>query len=452
MSLSQHCRGELARFLFVVALPSALQLACAARTAEVRPPSRPADATLRVLNRTSEGVKLETDERPLGEVAAGGEQLFPGLPPGTLNLRGFSAGGGLEFRRDLLTLEPGETFTWILREEVSLSGRAARGGEDAVIVVENETRWPVEVALDGDVLGVTEAAGRARFEGIAPGAHRLEARATDPSTQISFRGEYPVLKPGEVFIWRLRDGGADPTAGILPAPGTGRLRVENPHGEPLVVSANGTALGTVEPREVRIFEDLPAGRVLLVARSGDDGTRFPGPSARIDPGRVTTWRIGPPEGALTSDVTEGAAPETVIVGETAESAPASAAGAGPGRESEAAVAGGPDVSPPASEPLPGDVATGAGEPAYPEARAPAADAPPAANRVFIVENRTTQDLEVFLDGESAGAVGAGMTERFTPLPALRFVPSAATASGTRRFEHPPVDLTSQETFTWIIEP
>jgi hypothetical protein len=70
----------------------------------------------------------------------------------------------------------------------------------------------------------------------------------------------------------------------------------------------------------------------------------------------------------------------------------------------------------------------------------------------VVENHTTQDLEILFDGESVGAVGAGMTRSFTELPGLRFTPTAVSANGARRYEHPEVDLGSQGSFSWIIEP
>ena len=45
-----------------------------------------------------------------------------------------------------------------------------------------------------------------------------------------------------------------------------------------------------------------------------------------------------------------------------------------------------------------------------------------------------------------------MSQRFTEVPGLRFTPSARSASRTREFRHPSVDLSTRQSFTWIIAP
>ncbi|MBA2564652.1 MAG: hypothetical protein H0V09_04425 [Gemmatimonadetes bacterium] len=414
-----------------------LALSCASRPVETvsAGPAR-SDAALRVVNRTLSDVRVQADGRALGDVSAQSEQLFVGLAPGTLDLRGVSADGELSFERDLLTLGPGETFTWVLREDGGRAGDPAaaepRAG-GASLVVENETSWTVDVFLDEQVLGTTGPSSTGRFDGIPPGSHRLEARA--PET--TFPREFPVLEAGETFTWRLRapasgSGRMTASGGILPAPGTGRLRVENPHPEALEVLVNGTRVGPVEAGNTRIFDEMAVARVLLSAESPDGRTRYRGPSTSIEPGRVTLWRIGsdmevagPGFESRPDDDREVRRPGTRDEGDASEDVYAPEeeifADVEPRRDEEPE-----DVPPPT-------VRAGSG-------------------KVFVVQNLTGQDLEVLLDGHSLGAVGAGMTETFSSLPGTRFTPSARDASGRREFDHPPVDLSTRDSFTWIIQP
>ncbi|MFN2432531.1 MAG: hypothetical protein ABR599_06905 [Gemmatimonadota bacterium] len=423
--------------LAVLAAAALTAAGCAARSEPSPPaPRASADAAVRVLNNTSSQVRVDLDGRPLGEVAAGGEQLFGGIAPGTYDLTGRSLDGSLDFRRDLLPLEAAETFTWVLREG---GGGIEVGGDSqsATILVENATAHDVEVRLNGQSLGVAAAGATAPFPGIVPGSYRLEA----VSSEASFPREYPVLAAGETFRWRLREPGSPDLAAsagpILPAPGTGRLRVENPHPEAMTVLANGTPLGTVGGGNVRIFDELAASRVLLAAETSD-GRLVRGPATRIEPGRVTAWRIGPISGAQVTTID----PED----RRAEPrAPAPEPWPGAGDVDAEPVYGPQRPAPlPPLEPgeLPGDDLPRPGE-------QPAGGA---AERTFIVENGTPEDLEILLDGRSIGAVGAGMTERFTQLPALRFTPKAVSASGAREFTHPEVDLSTRNSFTWIILP
>ncbi len=413
-----------------LALAAALLAGCAGQQqVETAPARSPAEATLKVVNATSADVRVEVGARALGEVPAGREQYFVGLAPGTFDLRGLSPDGALSFRRDLLTLEPGETFTWILREGEARpappAGAPAR--EAAAIVVENGTAWDVDVALDGRVLGRAYAGRSSRFDGVPPGAHRLEGRAAE----TSFPQEFPVLEPGETFTWRLRGPGPIAGRGLLPVPGTGRLRVENPNPEAVTVLVNGVELGSVDARDVRIFDNLAAERLQLSAESSDGLTRYEGPELAIEPGGAALWHVG------------AGSPRDVRGGEARASVgPALPRAVEEGRLRPVPEPAGVADAERAAE-MPRDLEPAAAEPA--EAAAEAA-------RAFVVENHTGQDLEIFFDGQSAGAVGAGMVRRFTELPGPRFTPSAANASGARRFPHAEVDLSGRDSFSWIIEP
>jgi hypothetical protein len=411
-----------------LALAALVLAGCAGQQTIERAPARPAaEATLKVVNGTGAEVRVEADGRALGSVPAGREQYFLGLAPGTFDLRGASPDGALSFRRDLLTLEPGETFTWILREgEAGATPQpiARSAPAMAAIVVENGTAWDVDILLDGRVLGRSLAGRSSRFADVPTGAHRLEGRAKESS----FPQEFPVLEAGETFTWRLRGPGPIAGRGLLSAPGTGRLRVENPNPEPVTVLVNGVELGRVEARDVRIFDNLAAERLQLSAESGDGLTRYAGPELAIEPGGVALWRVG--------------------------------AGAPRDLPRDAGTAAAPATLPPAPEPSERPLPPAAGEAAEPVPFAgqdPAGEAAgpgegEAGGQAFVVENHTGQDLEIFFDGRSVGAVGAGMTQRFTELPGARFTPSAASANGARRFAHPAVDLSGKESFSWIIEP
>jgi hypothetical protein len=428
--------------------------ACAQRTsAPPSPSARPSDAAVRVVNHTATEVRVETRDRPLGMVAPGGEQLFSGLEPGTHDLRARSVDGVLDFRRDLLTLERGETFTWILREAIGDPGAApapaARSG--ATVVVENGTSWTVDVLLDGAVLGTVAPGRTGTFAGLPTGAHRLEAKA--PET--TFPREFPVLEDGQTFRWRLRAPGEPAltgAGGILPTPGTGRLRVENPHPDVLTVRVNGAELGTVAAERSRIFDEIAAGSVRLSAESADGRTLYQGPVARIEPGRVVEWRIG--GGVAGVGAIAGGAPEPQPPPIAPELPPVGGEAAGDFPAGEERLPPGP---PPA--PAPGVDGPAPAPPAFPapgpfpeDEDGPDAGGGVDGSRVFVVENRTSQDLEILLGDEVVGAVGAGMIERFTDLPGLRFTPSARTASGRRTYPHPEVDLSGRQSFTWIITP
>jgi hypothetical protein len=409
------------------------------------------------VNRTSADVRIRVGDRALGEVPAGRDQYFMGLVPGTLDLRGVSADGALAFRRDLLTLEPGETFTWVLRE-----GEAVAGGEladappteerSARIVVENGTDWEVEVRLDGEGLGSVPPSRTVPFDVVA-GSHRLEARADE----TSFPQEFPVLEPGETFTWRLRPPGSVAGRGLLPPPGTGRLRVENPNAESVTVRVNGVPLGTVEARNTRIFDNLAAARVRLSAVSADRLTSYEGPELGIEPGGVALWRLGAGQPRQVSRVEETEAavsvPPPVVppTGPTPSAQPSLNSLPPPNEPPPPETPPPLETLPPPETPLPPETLPPPGE-ALPAAGEPAATASETAGKAFVVENHTSQDLEIFFDGRSAGAVGAGMTQRFTDLPGPRFTPSAASPSGARRFPHPEVDLSGRESFSWIIEP
>jgi hypothetical protein len=449
---------------------AALAGACSGRQGEVEttPASRPSEATLKVVNRTGAAVQVHAGGRPLGEVPPGREQYFVGISPGAVDLRAASLDGALAFRRDLLTLEPGETFTWILREGATEAGapRAAGALETASIVVENGTDWHVDVMLDGALLGSVPAGRSTRFDAVPAGAHRLEARATE----TSFPQEFPVLEPGETFTWRLRGPGPVAGRGLLPAPGTGRLRVENPNPESVSVLVNGVVLGRVEGRNTRIFDNLAADRVRLSAESADGLTRYEGPVLRIEAGGVALWRLG--TGRRGAEVAGRAAGAPSTVAEPAPVGAPSAVVAPPAQRTGEPPSGAippPDAADVGEAPvreMPGDTghpaepvetggpnagaAAGTGEAAG--ELGPAAGTGEAVGKVFVVENHTGQDLEIFFDGLSAGTVGAGMAARFTDLPGLRFTPSAASASGARRFPHPEVDLSGRQSFSWIIEP
>ena len=437
--------------------------ACAQRTSEPpSPSSRPSDAAVRVVNYTAAEVRVETRDRPLGMVAPGAEQLFVGLEPGTHDLRARSVDGVLDFRRDLLTLERGETFTWILREAVGDPAAAADvpAGGGATVVVENGTAWAVDVLLDGRVIGPVAAGDTRTFGGLATGAHRLEAR----TPETTFPQEFPVLEDGQTFRWRLRAPGAPSltgAGGILPSPGTGRLRVENPHPEVLTVRANGAELGTVAGERSRIFDEIASGSVRLSAESADRRTLYQGPVARIEPGRVVEWRIG--GGVAGVGAVAGGAPDRRPPEPIAPDLPPRGAELPPGG---ADLPAGEERLPPGPPPAPAPGVEDPGAAALPPAPPSAEPFPEddgdfgrdgdgqaaGGSRVFVVENQTTQDLEVLLDGEVVGAVGAGMVERFTDLPSLQFTPSARTASGRRTYPHPAVDLTGRQSFTWIITP
>jgi hypothetical protein len=424
--MTRGLHGGAARALVLL---TCLLTGCAGQQQVETVPARPgADATLKVVNGTASDVRVEADGRALGDVPAGHEQYFVGLAPGTFDLRGVSPDGALSFHRDLLTLEPGETFTWILREgeaDAPPAGAAPSTRQTAEIVVENGTAWDVDVLLDGRVLGRAPAGRSSRFADVPTGAHRLEGRATE----TSFPLEFPVLEPGETFTWRLRAPGPIAGRGLIPIPGTGRLRVENPNAEPVTVLVNGVELGRVDARDVRIFDNLAAERLLLSGASVDGLTLYDGPELTVEPGGVALWRVG---SGAPSDVTS-----------LGPAAPAPASVSAP--------------APPAERPTPSPVdavepeealARETGEVATPGA----AQAAESAGPTFVVENHTGRDLEIFLDDESVGAVGAGMTGRFTDLPGPRFTPSATSANGARRFDHPEVDLTGKESFSWIIEP
>jgi hypothetical protein len=429
--------GLLAATLAACALGllAAALAACAPRAdLETQPARRASEATLKVVNRTSADVRIQVGDRALGEVPAGRDQYFMGVVPGTLDLRGVSVDGALAFRRDLLTLEPGETFTWVLREgesvaQVELPAAPPMEERSATIVVENGTDWEVEVALDGEPLGSVPPSRTVPFD-VAPGSHRLEARAEE----TSFPQEFPVLEPGETFTWRLRPPGSVAGRGLLPPPGTGRLRVENPNAESVTVRVNGVPLGIVEARNTRIFDNLAAAHVRLSAVSGDRHTVYEGPELGIEPGGVALWRLGAGQPLQVSRVGEAGAAVSAPPPVVAPTEPGP-----PEAQAPPDALPPPGAWPPSDEPLP-------------TASAPAASAPGTAGKAFVVENHTSQDLEIFFDGRSAGAVGAGMTQRFNDLPGLRFTPSAASPSGARRFPHPEVDLSGRESFSWIIEP
>jgi hypothetical protein len=120
--------------------------------------------------------------------------------------------------------------------------------------VQNRTEAPLEVALQGQVLGVVSARSRGRFRWLSAGEQALSARPSDETRRAgpSFEARL-ALTPGEVTSWNLALAPGDPEP-----PPLGALEVVNPSAHDLIIRAGGTLLGTVLAGDSRWFRDLPA--------------------------------------------------------------------------------------------------------------------------------------------------------------------------------------------------
>ncbi|MFO0747429.1 MAG: hypothetical protein U1F43_17445 [Myxococcota bacterium] len=231
-----------------------------------------------VENRAAEPVDVTIDARPYGSVAAGAVHSFGNVPPGRHRV-GFAF--TRSHRESATDLDVREGQRALVVAEVPL----------ALVVVENASRQPVRVTVDGETVGNVSADGPAVLMHVPAGARLVQFERMGDHTVVSFRLDF----------W------ADTAVHLPVPPGTARLVVVNRTSTARELRFGDRPIGTVAADSSTIFDDLPSAEGELSARelSGPDTGDGTGGSSRtthselrrFDPGETATWVLEPPPAA-----------------------------------------------------------------------------------------------------------------------------------------------------------
>lgn len=162
-----------------------------------------------------------------------------------------------------------------LRGGGSLEGAIEPGGAGAgSLTVDNPTGDTWDLVVDGVPKGSVGPRSQARIPVIAAGAHTVVASSAGLGLT---QDANVVVRAGEVATSTLR---------ALVA----RLEVSNPHDVAVDIAVDGVVIGRAPPHADTVFDAVPAGRRLLMARAptGPGSARL---EQRLAPGGKTTWTL-----------------------------------------------------------------------------------------------------------------------------------------------------------------
>lgn len=159
------------------------------------PPPR---AALDVVNHTGALFELREEGRVIGRVAPGATRRFGNLRPGRRRFEARGAGVPPSVRD--IVLRAGAVERWVVEAPF------------ATLVVRNPTRRPATIYLDGRELGSVAAGGRARFERLRAGRHRLRVVRRGLPDHV----ESIALVEGRVTRWRVPKAGRAELPAVKP--------------------------------------------------------------------------------------------------------------------------------------------------------------------------------------------------------------------------------------------
>jgi hypothetical protein len=273
-------------------------------------------ASLVITNETGETLLTEgvlaIDE---ASIAPGGRALLR-IPAGTLDLRVVGAQTSVA-RRTRITAGPGDVVEW--RVQAAL-GR---------LLVTSSLPETMVVSVDGAEVGRVAAHGRLAVDGLAPGAHELQAEGMSSGRTITARR---VILPDDETHWAVDHAPA-------------RILVFNQSAEALEATLDGRPIGRVEAGTRQGFGALPLGPHELVLTATGSGWRDSRRLTLLD-GATETVRVEPPgavlvlanrsgetqrvliDGALVTEIGEGAVSEPLAIGAGRRRVVAEGAGTG----------------------------------------------------------------------------------------------------------------------------
>ena len=225
--------------------------------------------TLEVVNLTRRHYSVQVAGRRWTVVAPRSSLRLKELPPGSLLVKARPRKGPAPEQRAALGCTPGAALRWeILPPPPPAPPRRAR------LLVVNRHEVPLVLRVAGRGEGEVAPRGERELRGLAPGPLAVEVVA--PAGQ-RVRGSLRLV-PGERARWEPR----------LPAEGT--LEVHNSGPRPVEVLRGGRRLGRVAPGARRVFEGLRAGAKPL--RAVTPGGREVGAQRLPLPaGAVVRWDV-----------------------------------------------------------------------------------------------------------------------------------------------------------------
>ncbi|MGB0588954.1 MAG: hypothetical protein ACPGU1_04660 [Myxococcota bacterium] len=229
--------------------------------------------TIEIVNRSGEALTVQpvTGHEVL-QIDAGMSAKLTDIPPGarTLNAVGLTSQMPYE---ELFNVRPGQQVRWHVQPIAT------------TIRVENTTRRPLELYVDGAWQAQVEA-GSARIVGnLGPKEHALVAVSPDGRTVFRHTVQPPALRSA---TWRIQAQAAS-------------CRVENARGTAVMVFVDGRGLGEVPAGQTLTFTGLEVGTRLLEAVdlvTGRTLSKRARLSADTDATPPTEWLLTAPTGTL----------------------------------------------------------------------------------------------------------------------------------------------------------
>lgn len=156
----------------------------------------------------------------------------------------------------------------------ALEGPTDPGGGGGMLAVVNPTDDTWDLKLDGAGRGSVGPRSEARIPNVKAGAHVVVAE--NASLGIDQRGDVQV-SAGQTTTHTLK-------------PLVSRLKVSNPHDVAVEIVIDGVVIGRAAPKSDTVFEAVPAGKRMLVARAptGPGAVRV---EQRLAPNAESAWTV-----------------------------------------------------------------------------------------------------------------------------------------------------------------
>lgn len=395
--------------------------------AETQPYTRvaPAEASLEVVNRTPDDLTVTVRGRVEGLVRSGERVRYRHFVRGPAELVATPR-------------EPGVRGAHVWREERDLGAnpieiweivaKGAEGAEIAVpaplaaLTVDNPSRHPVAVTVDGRRVGQVFPRESRTFDDLAAGPHHVVATAEEGALSVS--ADVALIADAD-NTWAIAFAGA-------------KLDVVNDTSEPVTVSIDGTARTTLEAGATWTSSDEQPG--LRVVTAVSLVTRHPWQAALdLSTASPTQWRLGTSGATLIIDNRSGEAVTVTVPGKD----PVELANGGRAEVPDlpvgaiAPVGTGADTH----QRYGAELEIGGGQrytwtllPIQPTLR---------------VVNRTPQTLIVYVAGDRRGSVAANATVLLENLPERPFEAELVDEHGTSYY-HDAVDPALTPASSWVV--
>ena len=355
------------------------------------PPPAPRAGALVVRNGTVDPLALRVDGADVAELAPGATRRVEGLAEGRHDVLVWNEAVGVLQARGV-DVPGGHEVRWHVRQRFG------------ALVVRNETRRPATIVVGGDAIGTVQPGAEGRFRAVPEGRRDVEARGPAGAVLAS---DVLVFEEGATRSWAV----LPPRQAPPPPPAT--LDVHNATDVAVTVYRDGYAVGTVPPEASGRFQPLAPGEARLVARDARGDVLA---SAVIDlrPGAVAAWRVAVASCRLRVENQSAERYLVVVDGRHL----------GPVERGRAHVYAGlrPGGHRVEARPVEGGVSRTRDVVCPPGGAVEWVLTPPP-RATLEVHNGTDAPLDISLDGQRLGTVGAGFTTRFHNL-----------APGTHRIE------------------